>query len=601
MGTILHDKWVILEFIAKGGMGEIYRAHQINLKRDVAIKILSGEWLDDINEDKEETENAFRRFTQEVLTMAQIRHPNIIQIYDFDKATVTTGEESFEIDYIALEYIPGRTLKDTMREEGFYPEEGETAQWLQTYFLPILNGVEAIHGAGIFHRDIKPANVLLDGEIPKIADFGLARSCKLGSMTCSMEIKGTPSYMAPEQFMDFKHSDHKADIYALGKILFEAIDGKIPENALPFTQVHLGEAETPFFRKLDGIIRKATDKESENRYKSISEMREELVRALEILKESGKEKQEAVPARGNKLSRWLVAVLVTVGLGLVLFVSISFWGNHHLQQHSNDQPRVEARKPVLPEGLAPEIPASDGSVMKLIPGGSFWVPKGFDNGPPRTVKLPPFYMDISPVTNQQFVDFLNSIRKELTVEDGAVRKNGRILLYLGEALQGYEPIIFRDGTFKLKNAEHSACPVIRVTAYGAQAHTAFYGARLPTKLEWLYVASEGNQRGLPDGSKQIILPESFFTPIKLPYPVMLFKPNFFGIKLMNANFGCWVLDEIFADSKTPAPGFAILGGFEENNNSKNVMPLPVSRNPWEAFEEVGFICVMDAGTPSKGQ
>ncbi len=601
IGTILNEKWVILEFIAKGGMGEIYRAHQINLKRDVAIKIVSKEWLDDIHEDEEEKENALRRFAQEVLTMAQIRHPNVIQIYDFDKATLRMGEETFEIDYIALEYIPGRTLKDTMREEGFYPEEDETASWLQTYFLPILHGVEAIHQAGIFHRDLKPANVLLDGDIPKIADFGLARSCKLESMTCSMEIKGTPSYMAPEQFMDFKRSDQRADIYALGKILFEAIDGKIPENALPFTQVHLEEAETPFFRKLDEIIRKATDREPENRYQSVSEMSEELQKALELLKGS-EEKQEQAPVRRDNaiyMSRWLLVALGT--MGLILFSALSFWGYHYFQEHFGSQTQVEVRRLVLPTGFPPEISAPDGSFMKLIPGGSFWVPKGFDKKGPRTVNISAFYMDDTPVTNQQFVDFLNAIKGKLTVEDRAVKRDGRIFLYLGEALQGYEPIIFRDGTFKIKNSGHSACPVIRVTGYGAQAYSDYYKSRLPTKLEWLYVASEGNLQALPDGSRRIILPESFFEPIKVPYPVMLFKPNFFGIRLMNVKLGCWVLDKISPDSSGHASGFAILGGFEESGGSKKVMPLPVRRNPWEAFEEVGFRCVRDAKAYSKGQ
>jgi len=206
LGTVLNGKWVILEFIAKGGMGEIYRAHQLNLKRDVAIKIISKEWLDDIAEDPEEKENALKRFRQEVHAMAQIRHPNVIQIYDFDTAKITEGSETLELEYIALEYIPGRTLRDTMREEGFYPEKRETANWIRKYFLPVLDGVEAIHRAGIFHRDLKPENVLLDGDIPKIADFGLARSCKSSSMTLFNGDQGYAPVYGPRTVRGFQGS-----------------------------------------------------------------------------------------------------------------------------------------------------------------------------------------------------------------------------------------------------------------------------------------------------------------------------------------------------------------------------------------------------------
>ena len=95
--------------------------------------------------------------------------------------------------------------------------------WLLEYFLPILDGVEALHGEGIVHRDLKPENFLLDGKIPKIADFGLARSVKLEPVTRSTDMKGTPLYMPEEQFVDFRRADQLSDIYALGKILFEVL------------------------------------------------------------------------------------------------------------------------------------------------------------------------------------------------------------------------------------------------------------------------------------------------------------------------------------------------------------------------------------------
>ena len=586
IGTILNDKWVILEFIAKGGMGEIYRAHQLNLKRDVAIKTVSKQWLEDIEDDPEEKENALKRFRQEVLTMAQIRHPNVIQIYDFDSAKVETPHKHYDINYIALEYIPGSTLRDTMREEGFYPNEKETAKWISRYFLPVLSGVGAIHKAGIFHRDLKPENVLLDDDTPKIADFGLARSCKMESMTCSLEIKGTPAYMAPEQFMDFKRADQRTDIYALGKILYEAIAGKIPENAVPFTQVGLNEPKGELFKEIDTIIRKATDKDPENRFQSIKEMKKALEEAL-FHWEQSKGEFAKKDSHGIYLSRPLIAVAAI--LAIALLFGLGLWGFHYVQEHYLSAKPHRVRTLVLPDNYPSKLEAVDGTQLRLIPGGTLWVPKEFDRNVDSPVTIGTFYMDETPVTNQQYVDFLNQIRSTLTVEEGAVKKNGQIYLYLGEPLQGYEPIVYKSGRFKVKLPAHSACPVIRVTGYGADAYATFYGKRLPTKFEWLYVASEGNMKN----GKEIGMPTSFFKPIKLPYPVMLFKPNFFGIRAMNINLGSWVIDAIRPDSNGKND-FAIMAGFETGLSEMSRIPLPVKRNPWEAFEEVGFRCAKDA-------
>jgi len=481
VGTILNDKWVILEFIAKGGMGEIYRAHQLNLKRDVAIKTVSRQWLEDIQEDPEEKENALKRFRQEVLTMAQIRHPNVIQIYDFDKADVKTDKDEYEINYIALEYVPGLTLRDTMKDEGFYPDGAATVAWIRKYFIPVLNGVSAIHRAGIFHRDLKPENVLLDNNTPKIADFGLARSCHMESMTCSLEIKGTPGYMAPEQFMDFKRADARTDIYALGKILYEAIAGKIPENAVPFTQMGLNHPEGELFQKLDWIIRKATDKEPERRFKSVSEMKKALEEAVDSWQHSERSQTPSQTGlSGVYMSRKTLAILSV--LAALLFIGLFFWGFHYVQEHFLSGQHARVRTLILPSQYPAKIESVDGTILRLIPGGTFWLPDDFDSTLSGTVKVTPFYMDETPVTNQQFVDFLNQIRADLKVEDGAVKRDGKIYLYLGQALQGYEPIVFFNGRFKVKNSAHSACPVIRVTGYGAQAYAFFMERGFPPNL-----------------------------------------------------------------------------------------------------------------------
>ncbi len=211
VGDVLNNKWVILEFIDKGGMGEVYRAHQTNLNRDVAIKVVSREWLESIDEDNDEATTLIHRFRREVQTMSQIRHPNVLQIYDHDSVKMENCSENENLEYIAMEYIPGGSLRSTMSEEGFFPDEAGVKNWIKKYFMPVLAGVKALHDKGIIHRDLKPENILMDGDTPKIADFGLARSNKLKPVTQSMEVKGSPHYMSPEHFFEFKVEEEEDD------------------------------------------------------------------------------------------------------------------------------------------------------------------------------------------------------------------------------------------------------------------------------------------------------------------------------------------------------------------------------------------------------
>ena len=282
IGTVLNDKWVILEFIGKGGMGEVYRAHQANLKRDIAIKVISQDWLESLGDDPEEIENAFERFRREVHTMAQVRHPNVLQIFDYDTCSIKKGEAETSLEYIAMEYVPGNTLRSTMLEDGFYPDENATRAWVRDYFLPILDGVQTMHEQGVVHRDLKPENVLLDKNIPRIADFGLARSSQLKSVTQSIDAKGSPLYMSPEHYFDFKGTDQRADIYSLGKILYEAMDGKLTPETLPFKSASLEAPKTLFFKELDRIIQEATAEDKEARIKSVEALRKALLETLDM-------------------------------------------------------------------------------------------------------------------------------------------------------------------------------------------------------------------------------------------------------------------------------------------------------------------------------
>jgi eukaryotic-like serine/threonine-protein kinase len=319
-GTVLDGKWVILELLGRGGMGEVYRAHQLNLKRDVAIKIVSQEWLKAVSGDEEEIESTLARFRREVQAMAQIRHPNVVQIFDYGSSLTPKEGETTPVEYIAMEYIPGATLRATMSEEGFCPDDNRMKAWLTSDFLPVLDGVQAIHALGMVHRDLKPENVLLDGTIPKISDFGLARSCRLKPVTRDIDIKGTPPYMSPEQFFDFGRVDQRADIYSLGKILYEAVCGKMPPTMIPFRKVCLVNPQSAFYQRLDRIVQQATAEDAKDRIPSVQALAEAITELVEEEKASAQNQETLRPGSPRaRRAHYIAAVLALLFLGSTVF------------------------------------------------------------------------------------------------------------------------------------------------------------------------------------------------------------------------------------------------------------------------------------------
>jgi serine/threonine protein kinase len=144
-GRVIDNKWILIDRVGKGGMGEVYHAHQLNLKRDVAIKVISEEILSDIDENPEEVANAMKRLQREVQTMAQVRHSNVLQIYDYGIVKIDKNGLLQQVPYVAMEYVPGNTFRYTMSDEGFDDETELLVEWLQHYFLPVLDGLESIH------------------------------------------------------------------------------------------------------------------------------------------------------------------------------------------------------------------------------------------------------------------------------------------------------------------------------------------------------------------------------------------------------------------------------------------------------------------------
>lgn len=569
-GSMIDNKWVLIERIGKGGMGEVYRAHQLNLKRDVAIKVISEDILQDVEENPEAVANAIQRLQVEVQTMAQVRHPNVLQIYDYGSISVPRQGAAKQVQYIAMEYVPGNTFRYTMSEEGLDDEAEMLAEWLERYFLPVLDGLEAIHANDIVHRDIKPENILMDGDTPKIADFGLARSPKLKAVSNSWDVKGTMPYMAPEQFADFRKAKIPADIYSLGKMLYEAIVGRLDQKTVPFKAVHLEAPDTDFFKTVDGIIRKATDENQQNRYQTVSELRRVLLNALKLFHKEKLEPQHAGATPATIRWLWAGIALVLIAIG-----AMTVW--HLVGIEDSETTRIETKK--VPDkninravididNLDDSLMARDGREMKLLK---------------RPNESQAIYVDPSLVTFHHYVEFLNEVSASLTVSDGVVKHNEDIWIYLGDGSAESDQIIFQHSRFYLRHAKWAPKPVTRVTWLGAQAYALHYDKRLPTSDEWHAI-----------WQKLSIVPDLVTDPSKDTMHSHMQEAS------SSSN------DDLAPNKEMVAKEWVSIKKPNSTSESRVVKWMATDtdqnatkRYPWEGFDDVGFRTVVDVGADQR--
>jgi beta-lactam-binding protein with PASTA domain/predicted Ser/Thr protein kinase len=224
VGQVLDGRYRVESHLAHGGMADVYLATDIRLERAVALKIMRPEFASD--------QDFVRRFITEAKSVAALSHPNVVTVYD-------QGADG-RILFLAMEYVPGRTLREALRERGrLSPREALDVM------EQVLAGLAAAHHAGVAHRDVKPENVLLGpGHTVKVADFGLARLAAGPSHTRSGMIIGTAAYLAPEQ-VSGRGADARSDVYAAGVMLFELLTGTQPhvgENPLAVAYKHVNEA-----------------------------------------------------------------------------------------------------------------------------------------------------------------------------------------------------------------------------------------------------------------------------------------------------------------------------------------------------------------------
>ena len=235
VGRLLDGRYRVESLIATGGMATVYLGTDTRLDRTVALKIMHAELAND--------EDFVRRFVGEARSVARLSHPNVVGVYD-------QGADGRTL-YLAMEYVPGRTLRDLLNERGSLPPR-EALDIMEG----VLGGLGAAHAAGLAHRDVKPENVLLGAaHAVKVADFGLARMLAGTSHTKTGMLIGTAAYLAPEQVSQGV-ADARTDVYAAGVMLFEMLTGQQPHTAdtpLAVAYKHVNEAVPLPSQLVDGI------------------------------------------------------------------------------------------------------------------------------------------------------------------------------------------------------------------------------------------------------------------------------------------------------------------------------------------------------------
>ncbi|SFL61874.1 serine/threonine protein kinase [Leifsonia sp. CL147] len=272
IGRLIDGRYQVRSRIARGGMATVYLATDLRLERRVAIKIMHGHLADD---------STFKsRFVQEARSAARLAHPNVVNVFD-------QGQDS-DMAYLVMEYLPGITLRDLLKDYGKLTPE-QTIDIMEA----VLSGLAAAHKAGIVHRDLKPENVLLadDGRI-KIGDFGLARAASANTAT-GQALLGTIAYLSPE-LVTRGVADARSDIYALGIMMYEMLTGQQPflgEQPMQIAYQHANDAVPAPSSKnpavpaeLDELVLWATEKDPDRRPRDAREMLDRLLEAEKSLR-----------------------------------------------------------------------------------------------------------------------------------------------------------------------------------------------------------------------------------------------------------------------------------------------------------------------------
>ncbi|MBI4481001.1 MAG: protein kinase [Acidobacteria bacterium] len=259
-GTLLAERYEVLQLLGEGGMGAVYKARDRELDRTVALKVIRPELLGQ--------PKVLQRFKQELVLARQVTHKNVVRVFDLGTASGIT--------FITMEFLEGQSLADLLEKRQFSAVESVRIA------RQVCRALEAAHGENYIHRDLKPQNIMVsDGGKATVMDFGLARSVEMGGMTQSNTLLGTPTYMSPEQAKGLT-LDARSDLFALGIILYEMLTGKIPFQADTILATLLKRTQEPpvpptqlnpeISPGLNDIVMKCLTIDPEQRYQTATEL-----------------------------------------------------------------------------------------------------------------------------------------------------------------------------------------------------------------------------------------------------------------------------------------------------------------------------------------
>jgi len=324
-GQTLSERYAVLERIGTGGMSVVYLARHELLKKKVAVKVLRSEQA--IRRDGQ------ARFHREAKAAASIGDPHIVDITDY-------GFNKSGDAFIVMELLEGRNLRETVAGEGALPPGRAVAIARQ-----ILRGLQSAHDKGIIHRDLKAENVFLcqrDGkDFVKLLDFGISKITKpleddadAPGLTTTGQVLGTPQYLAPEQAHGIEHVDHRADIYAMGVILYEMLAGELPftgKSVFEVVMKHVQEAPQPLRDRrpdlaipqaLEQVVMVALAKDPDHRYQSAREMLEALPPSTEL---PGGYSSQSLPPAPQPRAGGRKLLPMFGGVAIVIALSLWFW------------------------------------------------------------------------------------------------------------------------------------------------------------------------------------------------------------------------------------------------------------------------------------
>lgn len=510
LGQTVGGRYQIESQLGQGGMSAVYKATDPNLQRTVAVKLIHSHLSSDAE--------FVRRFEQEAAAVAQLRHPNIIQVYDFNHDN--------DLYYMVLEYVPGETLQERLKginKAGLKMPLDDALKVMAT----TCQAVGYAHEQGMIHRDLKPANVMLNPKgDPILMDFGVAKMLGAAQHTATGAIIGTAKYMSPEQARG-ERPDERTDLYSLGVMLYEMVTGMVPfdaDSTVALLMKHVNEP-MPDIREVNkdvpdnvvAVIRKALAKDRKERFQTANEMAAALRACLQA-QTAGQAAEDATilagitdttaiesaPAKKGGVPGWAIgAAAVVVVLLLAAGAFFMFSGSDDSGQ--NEEPLIASAN------TQPTTPSSEGMIR--IPAGTYTV--GTENAgstyaPIQEINLPEFWIDQYEVSNAGYAQFLTETDREAPTD------------WPGDAAP----------------TDEENHPVDNITWADATAYCAWAGKRLPTEGEWEVAARGSEGRLFPWGNNQSVVP----LPQSGTYPVGGKPTNqsSFGVFDMAGNVWEWV-------------------------------------------------------------